>query len=106
LISPYIFNNQLIFLPVPDKYDFYYEYIKNKSKYIKPLFFDHRKRLNKKFIYIDSKNILAQYKDVYKDIYFYDDTHWTNIASNIIANDISMKIKQQDSLTVQKSDSN
>jgi hypothetical protein len=64
------------------------------------------KRLNKKFIYIDSKNILAQYKDVYKDIYFYDDTHWTNIASNIIANDISMKIKQQDSLTVQKSDSN
>jgi hypothetical protein len=99
-------NVNLIFLPVPDKYDFYYEYIKNKSNYIKPLFFEHMKRLDKKFIYIDSKNILAQYKDVYKDIYFYDDTHWTNIASNIIANEISMKIKQQDILTMQTSDNN
>jgi hypothetical protein len=97
---------KLIFLPVPDKYDFYYEYIKNKSKYIKPLFFDHMKSGSKKFIYIDSKNILTKYKDVYKDIYFYDDTHWTNIASNIIANVISMKIKQQDILTMQTSDNN
>ena len=45
-------NVKLIFLPVPDKYDFYYENIKNKSNYTKPIFFDHMKRGIKKFIYI------------------------------------------------------
>jgi hypothetical protein len=81
-------NIKLIVLPSPDKYDIYYNYIVNKEKYEKPIFFDHFNTLKKNYIYINSKDILSKAISSQKDVYFYDDTHWSPIASELIASEI------------------
>lgn len=81
-------NIKLVVLPSPDKYSAYYDYIVEKEKYEKPIFFDHFNTLKKKYIYINSKEILAKAIKNQKDVYFYDDTHWSPIASDLIASEI------------------
>jgi hypothetical protein len=80
---------KLIVLPSPDKFDLYYDYIINKDEYPKPLFFEQIKIINKDYIYLNSKEILSEAINNKKDIYFYDDTHWSPWASQIIANEIA-----------------
>lgn len=84
-------NITLIFLPSPDKYDMYYDYITDKQTFTKPIFFDNLKKLNKEFIYINSKEILTKELNSKKDIYYFDDTHWSPIASGLI----TQKIKEE-----------
>jgi len=81
-------NITLIFLPCPDKYDFYYEFITDKKLLTRPLFFNLLKDGKKEYIYIDSKEILTSQIKKKKDLYFYDDTHWSPIGAEIIANKI------------------
>lgn len=88
-------NVSLIVLPAPDKYSMYFDYIKNKSKYHKPLFLDYLAELNKDYIYIDSRMLLKNVIGLENDIYFYDDTHWTPKAAKIIASDILKKISDR-----------
>lgn len=83
----------LIVLPGPDKYDVYYEHILNKSNYPKPVFFEIFDKMNKDYVYINSKQILTNALTTKKDIYFYDDSHWSPWASQIIAEEVSKEIK-------------
>ena len=80
---------RLIALPAPDKYDIYYEYTTNKAKFTRPLFFEHLNSMPKKYIYVDSKQILSNAIRKEKDIYFYDDTHWSPIGSRLIAEELN-----------------
>lgn len=83
----------LIVLPSPDKYSIYYEFIKNKEEYPKPLFFNSFDNLEKDYIYINSYRILFDtVLDGNKDIYFADDTHWSPMGSKLIANKIREEI--------------
>lgn len=84
---------KLIVLPSPDKLDFYYDDILNNNKYPKPLFFETMRSLHKNYIYIDSKKILKENTSNIKDVYFYDDTHWSPIASKTIADKIKSEIE-------------
>lgn len=88
-------NIKLIVLPSPDKYDIFYDYINNKSKYPKPLFFEYLSVCEKDYIYIDAKELFNDTVKNNKDIYFYDDSHWSPTASLIIANKISELIEKQ-----------
>ena len=81
-------NIKLIVLPSPDKYDLYYDFISERKRFTKPLFFELMKFQIKDYIYIDSKTILTSKLKTQKDIYFYDDTHWSPIASKIIVENI------------------
>jgi len=83
---------QLIFLPAPDKYSVYYQYISNHSAYPKPFFFDLLGMLPKAYTYIDTKAILDHEVRKRKDVYLYDDTHWSPIAARVIASQIMQKI--------------
>ena len=83
---------KLIVLPCPDKYDIYYEYIENKKKYPEPLFFSHMSKQQKHYLYIDAKKIIKDALKDYRDIYFFDDTHWSPIASKLIAREIKKEI--------------
>lgn len=85
-------NIQLLFLPSPDKYDLYYNYIVDKHNLTQPLFFDHFGKLDKKFIYINSKEILTKELNRKKDIYYFDDTHWSPIAAKLVAQKIKEEI--------------
>ena len=87
---------KLIVLPSPDKLDFYYDDIINKNQYPKPLFFEKMRILNKNYIYMDSKNILKENTINIKDVYFYDDTHWSPVASKIIADKIKSEIENSE----------
>lgn len=76
---------QLIVLPSPDKFDFYYDEIIEKQKYPKPLFFEYFEKLPKQYCYINSKKVLRETLKNKKDIYFYDDTHWSPWSSKVLA---------------------
>jgi hypothetical protein len=86
-------NIKLIFLPAPDKYDFYYSFIEEKKKMPEPLFFELFKNLKKEYLYIDAKSVLQSHISVNKDLYYYDDTHWSPIAAKIIAEKIEATIR-------------
>lgn len=85
----------LIVLPAPDKFDIYYEYLINKEKYPKPLFFSHWESLEKKYAYVDAKRILDNAIQTEKDMYFYDDTHWSPWAARLIASELLSLIKEE-----------
>ena len=79
---------QLIFVPAPDKFDVYYDYLAQKNDFIRPQFFDHFKNLEKQYIYIDSKSILTDLIKQKKDVYYFDDTHWSPTAAEAIAGEL------------------
>lgn len=83
----------LIVLPAPDKYDLYQDYIVD-NPLPKNNFFEIYDKLEKKYIYIKSKELLSSYLERgKKDVYFADDTHWSPFASKVIAKDIYKNIK-------------
>lgn len=90
---------KLIVLPSPDKLDFYYDDIINQNQYPKPLFFETMRSLHKNYIYVDSKKILKENTSNIKDVYFYDDTHWSPVASKIIADKIKSEIENSENST-------
>jgi hypothetical protein len=86
---------KLIFLPSPDKFDFYYDEIVKNQKYPRPLFFKHFEKLPKEYIYVNSKTILQEKLKNRKDVYFYDDTHWSPWASQVLANELQKIISKK-----------
>ncbi len=85
----------LIVLPCPDKYDLYYDFIVDKAQYPKPQFFEHLGKMPKDYLYVNSKEVLGTAAKTQKDIYFYDDTHWSPIASELIADELSKIIAKR-----------
>lgn len=82
----------LIYMPVVDKYDLYFDYIKN-NKYPAIEFFDKFRKLKKEYIVIDTKEILMKLLEKKeKDIFYSDDTHWSYKASEAIFKDKSLDI--------------
>lgn len=87
---------ELIFLPAPDKYTIYQNYLINSNNN-HSIFFDNFYKLEKNYHLIDSYNVLSKaVKNNILDIYYYDDTHWFSIGSEIIAQEILRSIKSQD----------
>lgn len=77
-------NIRLLFLPAPDKYNLYREYLAEK-KYPESRFFELLRPLPKDYDFIDTKRILGE--ELAKgtaDLYHPDDSHWTWRASERI----------------------
>jgi hypothetical protein len=75
---------ELVFMPVVDKYDLYFEHILD-NRYPKNRFFDLLRPLPKRYRFIDTKALLEEdLRAGVKDIFFVDDTHWTWKASEKI----------------------
>lgn len=81
-------NIKLIVMVSPDKYDIYYDYFLDKAKYEKPTFYTTFSTMKKDYIYIDSKTVLGNAIKKEKDIYYFDDSHWSPKASKLIADEI------------------
>jgi len=80
-------NIKLFFMPAVDKYDLYYDYLKD-NKYPKNPFFDLIRPLKKEYFFIDTKKILLPLLEKgLKDVYWVDDTHWSQKASCQISKD-------------------
>ena len=75
---------KLIVLIAPDKYSFYYNDLLD-NKYPEPILFDVLDTLSKDYLYFNSKKLLSERKQITEDLYFFDDTHWSPLASKIIA---------------------
>lgn len=75
-------NITLIFMPVVDKYDFYYDYIQGNNSYPKNPYFSLLRKQKKAYLFVDTKEILRPLieKNI-QDIYYADDTHWSFKAS-------------------------
>ena len=76
---------KLIFMPAVDKYNLYRPYIVSNN-YKESIFFEYLSTLDKKYIFINTKEILSKnLENSEKDIFYADDTHWSYKASiNII----------------------
>lgn len=79
---------KLILLVCPDKYEMYHDYFVEKGKYPEPIFFKEFNKLPKKYTFIQSKKILLEAIAKEKDIYYFDDTHWSPLAAKKIAKEI------------------
>lgn len=88
---------KLIMLISPDKYDLYFPYIAEKEGLITPRFFEIYDNVEKKFINVDAFEILRENILTERDVYFYDDTHWTPKGAKIIASEIANIISNQES---------
>lgn len=78
----------MIVLICPNKYDLYYNYITQNGECPKPLFFTYWNNVHKHYIEIESMKILSDAVKTQKDVYFYDDTHWSPVSSQSIAKNI------------------
>lgn len=85
---------KLIVLISPDKYIIYYNEIIGKEKYPKPQFFEMFTKLPKNYQFVKSEEILKKAIKDQKDLYFYDDTHWSPFAAKIITKEIETLIKE------------
>lgn len=86
-------NIKLIMLVSPDKYDLYFNFIKDNKYLTTPLFFKIYEQTQKNYLNVDSYKILNEKLKSEKDIYFYDDTHWSPKGAKIIADEIIEIIK-------------
>lgn len=76
---------KLYYMPVVDKYTLYRDYILDKDKYSKSVFFEYFRTLKKNYFFIDTKEILLnELKSSEKDVFYSDDTHWNYKASEAI----------------------
>ncbi len=83
---------KLIFMPVVNKYDLYSDYIVD-NKNPKDKFFDIFESLDKKYMYINTKEVFTKkVLEGQKDIFYIDDTHWTDIASQIVVDDLGKQL--------------
>jgi hypothetical protein len=80
-------NIDLIVFFAPNKYSFYYDHILDKQGLEEPQFFSRFDKLEKKYKYFNALKYLKQY-DTLKDIYLYDDTHWSRTGDSLIANKV------------------
>jgi hypothetical protein len=75
---------KLYFMPCADKYDIYSKFIIN-NKYPQNQFFEKLRPLQKRYTLIDTKALLSKELDKgIKDIYYFDDAHWSWKASETI----------------------
>lgn len=90
-------NIELIFLPSPDKYTIYYSFLSSKQGLPAPLFFEQFSALTKQYLYLDSHQHLQKLLPASKDLYYYDDTHWSPFAAESIAEELIKLIRQNES---------
>ena len=84
-------NIKLIFMPAVDKYNLYRDYIIS-NEYKESIFFEELEKLQKDYIFINTKSILKQKLNAgEKDLYYVDDTHWSFKASDTVINDKSFR---------------
>jgi hypothetical protein len=88
-------NMKLVMLISPDKYDLYFNYIKDNENLTTPRFFEIYEQAQKDYINIDSYKVLTGKIKQEKDIYFYDGTHWSPIGAGIIADEIFEIVNRQ-----------
>lgn len=75
---------KLIYMIAVDKYDLYHDYIANNT-FGQNSLFDLMRPMEKHYSFIDTKMILQkEVQKGVKDIYYADDTHWSNLASGAI----------------------
>jgi len=88
-------NITLIFLPAPDKYNIYSEYVVD-NEYDKSTFFQALNPLDKKYKYLNTKKILRkELKNGKKDLYYLDDSHWGVNGTKAIADELCRSIIKQ-----------
>jgi hypothetical protein len=72
------------FMPCADKYNMYSDYIVN-NKFPKSVFFEKLRKLPKRYVLIDTKDVLLrEIAAGEKDVYYPDDSHWSWKASSAI----------------------
>ena len=70
----------------PDKYDLYFDFFSNSSKYTRPLFFKHLAKLNHSYHLVPIYQILKKrLNSNIKDLYLYDDTHWSSKSVDLVS---------------------
>lgn len=82
---------ELYVLISPDKYNVYYSRLINND-FTEPHFFSRFQSLDKEYEHINAYDSIRSKLDSLKDLYYYDDSHWSPVTSEIIGNMLIQKI--------------
>ena len=88
----------LILLVCPDKYDLYQDFIIDNLYPAKTINEDLRAVVGKTNKIVIGKEILLPYINKEKDLYIWDDTHWSYKSAKIIADTLVSIIKEQNNM--------
>ena len=89
------YNSKLLVVPAPDKFGVYHGYIADKEKYKYSGFSEKLNAMDKSYLFIDSKTILTGLLKTQKDVYYFNDTHWSPAAARAIASEIVKKTQTE-----------
>ena len=87
------YNIQIIYLVAADKYDMYYDYIKDNPYPINPTL-SYFSDFDTTFFINTKKILLPHIKNGEKDIYRVNDTHWSVKAAEIVGNHLGRIINE------------
>ncbi|MEP2132407.1 MAG: hypothetical protein ABJI77_14725, partial [Algoriphagus sp.] len=85
---------ELIVLVSPDKFDLYYPFVADQSKFETPTFFATYEGADKAYVNVDTYRIFSEKMGEQKDIYYYDDTHWSPVGGKIVVNEVLRLMNQ------------
>ena len=85
-------NIKLINIISPDKYEIYYHDIHDNNKK-ESKFYENYNKMYKEYLDIDAYTLLLDAKNDYKNIYYYDDSHWSPIGAKVVAEEVIRYIK-------------
>lgn len=86
------FEIELIFIIAPDKLSIYREFV--SFDYSAATYNYSLLQLDNDYVYVDlHTELIKRVKDGVKDVYYYDDTHWSPIGSEIVANKLHNTIE-------------
>lgn len=86
---------QLIVMVYPDKFDLYNPYMVNRNNYQEPVFYANFDSLQKNYVYFDVNSIFKkEVEKGTKDIYLFDDTHTSPIASKIMLQEFLKELEK------------
>jgi len=84
---------KLVVMVCPDKYDLYYPYIVEKGELGEPRFFSYFNSLPKTYTYLNVFDSLSVKLPFVKDVYYYDDTHWSPATAKWVGGELVKMVK-------------
>ena len=89
---------KLIVMPVPDKLDYYFELVQDPGRLQKTEFFQIIQGMERDYKLINTLEVLKTNSGDQKDVFYFDDTHWSPVGAKIIADRIAEELFERESI--------
>jgi hypothetical protein len=85
---------ELVVLVSPDKYDVYYPFLDPRAQVDAPQFFEYYLAIPKVYKDVPAFDVLTRAVMEQPDVYYYDDSHWSPVGAELVADQIERIIRE------------